>query len=62
MLNRNVCPDFTPLSPNELSGEEIRFFAEAAAEYERCACTPLGRLIAQRELPILRRAGEILGE
>jgi len=28
----------------------------AVAEYERRACTPLGRLIANRELPILRRA------
>lgn len=32
----------------------------AVSEYERCACTPLGRLIANRELPILRRAGELL--
>ncbi len=44
-----------------LSALRLRF-AEAAAEYERCACTPLGRLIARRELPILRHAGEILGE
>ena len=32
----------------------------AAAEYRRRACTPLGRLIAQRELPVLRRAKEWL--
>ena len=32
----------------------------AAAEYERRACTPLGRLIANRELPVLRRAKAIL--
>ena len=32
----------------------------AAAEYERRACTPLGRLIANRELPVLRRAKEML--
>lgn len=35
-------------------------FEEAVAEYERCAFTPLGRLIAARELPVLRRAKEIL--
>ena len=23
MLNRNTCPDFTPLSPDELTGEEM---------------------------------------
>ena len=36
------------------------FYDEAVAEYERCTDTPLGRLIAARELPILRRAKEIL--
>ena len=36
-------------------------FGEAVREYEARACTRLGRLIANRELPILRRAGEILG-
>ena len=34
---------------------------EAAAEYEARACTPLGRLIAARELPVLRRAAAMLG-
>ena len=33
-------------------------YKDAAAEYERRACTPLGRLIANRELPILKRARE----
>ena len=42
-----------------LSTLKLRY-DEAAAEYERCACTPIGRLIAQRELPVLKRAGEIL--
>ena len=37
-------------------------FDEAEAEYERRACTPIGRLIAARELPILRRAREILNQ
>ncbi len=35
---------------------------EAIQEYRRCACTPIGRLIAQRELPILRRAKELLDQ
>ncbi|MBO4360349.1 MAG: GNAT family N-acetyltransferase [Eubacteriaceae bacterium] len=35
-------------------------FDEAIAEYERCSCTKIGKLIADRELPILMRAGEIL--
>lgn len=35
-------------------------FDEAEAEYERRACTPIGRLIADRELPALKRAREIL--
>ena len=35
-------------------------FAEAQAEYERLSCTPTGRLIAARELPILQRARELL--
>ena len=36
-------------------------FEEAEAEYRRLACTPIGRLIANRELPVLQRAKEILG-
>lgn len=35
-------------------------YEQAVAEYERCTATALGRLIAQRELPILQRAKEIL--
>ena len=35
---------------------------EAIAEYERRSDTRLGRLIAQRELPILRRAIEMMEE
>ena len=35
-------------------------YEEAVAEYELRTETPLGRLLAQRELPILRYAGEIL--
>ena len=35
-------------------------YDEAVAEYERCQNGALGRLIAARELPILRRAKEML--
>lgn len=35
-------------------------YAEAVCEYERNTSTRLGRLITNRELPILRRAAEIL--
>ena len=42
------------LSTLRLTGEE------AEAEYRRRACTPIGRLIAARELPVLQRAREIL--
>lgn len=34
-------------------------YEEAVREYEKCAATRLGRLVANRELPILRRAKEI---
>ena len=35
-------------------------YDEAMGEYERCMCTPLGRLIGNREMPILKRAKEII--
>ncbi|MBQ7063709.1 MAG: NUDIX hydrolase [Firmicutes bacterium] len=35
-------------------------YDEAVQEYRKCMCTPLGRLIANRELPVLRRAKELL--
>ena len=37
-------------------------YEDAAAEYERCADTPLGRLLRQRELPVLHRAKALLDE
>ena len=37
-------------------------YDDAVSEYERCADTPLGRLLRQRELPILRRAKALLDE
>ena len=37
-------------------------YGEAAAEYELRSETRIGKLIAARELPVLRRAGELLCE
>ncbi|WP_026670516.1 NUDIX domain-containing protein [Butyrivibrio sp. AE3006] len=35
-------------------------YEEALAEYEKCRCTSLGRLVANREVPVLKRAKELL--
>ena len=35
-------------------------YEEAVGEYEACSCTKLGRLLANRELPILRQARILL--
>ena len=35
-------------------------YEEALAEYERCRCTSLGRLVANREVPVLKKAKELL--
>ena len=35
-------------------------YEEALAEYEKCRCTRLGRLIANREVPVLKKAKELL--
>ena len=55
----------THLMPDEIEDFHLSTLRlsceEAVAEYETRACTPLGRLIAARELPILRRAAELLG-
>ena len=37
-------------------------FEEAVREYEKCRDSKLGRLIANRELPVFKRAKEILDE
>ena len=39
----------------------IAKYDEAVKEYERCSVTKIGRLIANRELPILNKAKLILG-
>ena len=55
--NRHLTED--ELDKYHLSTLKLDYEA-AVAEYERRACTPLGRLIANRELPVLRRARELL--
>lgn len=52
-LTRDEIEDF------HLSTLRLRY-EEAVSEYERCACTPLGRLLKNRELPVLQRAKELL--
>ena len=52
-LNKDEIEDFH-LSTLRLT------YDEAIAEYERCAHTRIGRLIANRELPVLKLAGEII--
>ena len=37
-------------------------YEEALREYHRCTCSKLGRLLANRELPILQRAKELLDD
>ena len=38
----------------------VKKYEETVAEYERWTDQKLGRLLANRELPVLRRAAEIL--
>ena len=35
-------------------------YDEALAEYEKCRCTAIGRLVANREVPVLKRAKELI--
>jgi 8-oxo-dGTP pyrophosphatase MutT (NUDIX family) len=51
----------TDMEQNDFHLSTLRLdFADAVADYKRCATTPLGRLICQRELPVLLRAGEMV--
>lgn len=34
-------------------------YDDAVSEYEKCKGTPLGRLVAARELPVLKKAKDI---
>ncbi|MCR5403259.1 MAG: hypothetical protein K6E91_05480 [Butyrivibrio sp.] len=42
-----------------LSGQTELKYGEALAEYEKCRCTAIGRLVANREVPVLNRAKEL---
>ena len=55
--NRHLTED--ELDKYHLSTLKLDYEA-AIAEYERRACTPLGRLIANRELPVLKQAKALL--
>ena len=52
-LTRDEIEDF------HLSTLKLKY-EEALAEYEKCRCTGLGRLVANREVPVLKRAKELL--
>ena len=70
-INRYYLCRVVSFGETHMTDDEIRCFhlsrlrftyEEALEEYERCACTPLGRLIRNREVPVLRRAHAILSE
>lgn len=67
-LNNYYLCKVKALGEKDLTQDEIERFHlstlrlsydEAVREYEKCACTKLGRLIANRELPVLARAGRM---
>ena len=54
---KNLMPD--EIEEFHLSTLKLTY-DDAINEYERCACTKIGRLVANRELPILQQAKKIL--
>ena len=68
LIKRNV--DKIPFDYRfELTKDEVEAFhlttlklkyEDAIAEYKKCQNTPLGRLIANREIPVLKRARQII--
>ena len=56
---KNLMPD--EIEEFHLSTLKLTY-EEAIREYERCSCTKIGRLVAKRELPILRQAKRMLEE
>ena len=54
---RHLMPD--EIEDFHLSVRKMHY-ADALKQYERYAVTRIGRLIAAREIPVLKRAGEIL--
>ena len=66
-INHYYLCKVTSFGKNHLTKEERENFHistlkltydQAIKEYEKCACTPVGKLIAQRELPILKHFKE----
>lgn len=55
--DKNLMPD--EIEEYHLSTLKLTY-EEAIAEYEKCKETRLGRLIANRELPVLRKAKEMI--
>ena len=54
----------THLTPDEVEQYHLSTaklsYEDALAEYAACAVAPIGKLVAAREVPVLRRAAEIL--
>ena len=68
-INNYYLCKITSFGDKNLTQDEIECFhlstlklkyEEAVAEYERCSSTKLGRLVANRELPILRHAKTLI--
>ncbi len=51
-LNKDEIEDF------QLSTLRLKY-GDALAEYEKCRCSALGRLLANREVPVLKRAKDL---
>ena len=70
-INNYFLCKITTFGEKHLTKDEIEDFhlstlklkyEEALTEYERCRCTSLGRLVANREIPVLKRAKDLLEE
>ncbi len=68
-INNYFLCKITSFGEKDLTQEEIESFhlstlkmsyEEAVKEYETCSATKLGRLVANRELPVLHKAKEIM--
>ena len=70
-INNYFLCKITAFGEKHLTKDEIEDFhlstlkvkyEEALAEYDKCSCTSLGRLVANREVPVLKRAKELLSQ
>ena len=70
-INNYFLCKITSFGDKNLTQDEIECFhlstlklkyEEAVAEYEKCSATKLGRLVANRELPILRHAKHLIDD